>query len=459
MLFNINSRQQRLGGLVIATWLLGLVMVVRAAPAQIGVVEATLERYELNRTASTETTSPKPVPTAAPKSTTPGVCGDGIIDFEAGEECDCGDRNDCKYSRTSCCDYRTCKLVKEAVCDSSDPLQTCCDRCQYRPVNALCRASKSPICDPIEEKCTGTSGTCPEDQTTPNETPCGDGLTCASGLCTSRDDFCQNNVKSQPINDDTFVYDRLGFLKNNRTIEISGLCKKPTHEEDRACSWVGTCGLRYADGDKEELEECFVPVENVPDVTPWSFPNGTDCSSNKFGKGICVEGACLRLRNFQGQMRYENREEHDARVTKKTYPSAVKMDVILGAVLGTLGGIIFVVAVIWVWCSGRGGMAGFADDSSESTRYTVEEILVVRPQRESMLIEKTLSGTGTLTGTVTTTEVTPEHDELDRAERTTTERSDHQRIKVTAVEADEEDEADEVDEKESEKKSKGDPSS
>ena len=44
-------------------------------------------------------------------------CGDGIVNVEAGEECDCGDREECKSGKNTCCDYKTCKFVREAVCE------------------------------------------------------------------------------------------------------------------------------------------------------------------------------------------------------------------------------------------------------------------------------------------------------------------------------------------------------
>lgn len=44
-------------------------------------------------------------------------------------------------------------------------------------------------CD-IEERCTGISATCPSDQYIKDGTSCGNGLQCASGQCTSRDNQC-----------------------------------------------------------------------------------------------------------------------------------------------------------------------------------------------------------------------------------------------------------------------------
>lgn len=65
---------------------------------------------------------------------------------------------------------------------------------------------------------------------------------------------------------------------------------------------------------------------------------------------------------------------------------------------------------------------GLDDNASEETRYTVEEIVEVRPARGSVIIEKSIPGTIT----ATTTEL-----------ESTMERSNHNRVKVTAVDVDE----------------------
>jgi hypothetical protein len=58
----------------------------------------------------------------------------------------------------------------------------------------VCRPGVSS-CDP-EERCTGNSPYCPEDQTAPDGNDCGDGLKCASGQCTSRNEQCKSIMGS-----------------------------------------------------------------------------------------------------------------------------------------------------------------------------------------------------------------------------------------------------------------------
>ncbi|KAL1920050.1 uncharacterized protein VTP21DRAFT_1196 [Calcarisporiella thermophila] len=108
-----------------------------------------------------------------------GMCGNGIL--EHGEECDVGNKQD-----DPCCIAATCKLKPGAVC--SDVNSECCKDCQIKPAASVCRAAQSS-CD-IPEYCNGTSPFCPEDQRLPDGKDCGDGLKCASGQCTSRDQQC-----------------------------------------------------------------------------------------------------------------------------------------------------------------------------------------------------------------------------------------------------------------------------
>ncbi|KAL1648838.1 hypothetical protein SLS58_002018 [Diplodia intermedia] len=111
-------------------------------------------------------------------------CGNGIV--EEGEDCDCGGTDGC--GDNSCCNPTTCKFQNNAVCDDAN--EDCCNNCQFASSSIVCRESTGD-CDP-EEKCTGNSPYCPADQHSDDGTGCGDGLKCASGQCTSRDQQCQS---------------------------------------------------------------------------------------------------------------------------------------------------------------------------------------------------------------------------------------------------------------------------
>jgi hypothetical protein len=111
-------------------------------------------------------------------------CGNGIV--ERGEDCDCGGDESC--ASNPCCDAKTCKYTTGSVCDPANE-ECCTPQCAFKGNGTVCRDSTG-FCDP-EEKCSGRSGACPVDITTPDGDSCGNGLKCASGRCTSRDEQCR----------------------------------------------------------------------------------------------------------------------------------------------------------------------------------------------------------------------------------------------------------------------------
>ncbi|CDZ96471.1 Meltrins, fertilins and related Zn-dependent metalloproteinases of the ADAMs family [Phaffia rhodozyma] len=111
-------------------------------------------------------------------------CGNGIL--EPGEDCDPGSN-----ATSACCDPATCKFRTGAVCDPTSAA-CCTETCQYASSSVVCRPAQGE-CD-IQETCTGNSSSCPTDRTVDDRTSCGtsgQGLTCASGVCTSRDLQCK----------------------------------------------------------------------------------------------------------------------------------------------------------------------------------------------------------------------------------------------------------------------------
>ncbi|KAI9487615.1 MAG: Metallo-peptidase family M12-domain-containing protein [Benjaminiella poitrasii] len=166
------------------------------------------------------------------------MCGNGIK--EEGEECDTGGVD------TDCCDPKTCKLKPQAVCE--DQNESCCHQCQLRPKTHLCRPAGSS-CD-LPEYCTGESAECPEDSYLRDGTSCGsNGLRCASGQCTSRDDQCLARGFAMNIS--------RSCLSNNEECRL--LCNSPSSEK------------------------CLIFTGNFIDGTPCGF--GGRCLA-----GVCQNG-------------------------------------------------------------------------------------------------------------------------------------------------------------------------
>jgi hypothetical protein len=145
------------------------------------------------------------------------TCGNGIV--EGDEECDCGGEQGCGDNQ--CCNPTTCKFENNAVCDDSN--EDCCRNCQFASAETVCRASSSS-CDP-QETCTGTSPYCPEDKTNEDGSSCGNGLKCASGQCTSRDQQCKTIMGSYTQGNDTYACDNSNCMLSCASPEFgSGVC-------------------------------------------------------------------------------------------------------------------------------------------------------------------------------------------------------------------------------------------
>uniref|UniRef100_A0A6I8NNB9 ADAM metallopeptidase domain 12 n=1 Tax=Ornithorhynchus anatinus TaxID=9258 RepID=A0A6I8NNB9_ORNAN len=107
-------------------------------------------------------------------------CGNGFV--EEGEECDCGEPEECT---SRCCNATSCTLKPGAVCAHG----LCCEDCQLKPAGVCCRASSNP-CD-LPEFCTGAGPHCPGNVYLHDGLPCArvDGY-CYSGLCRTHQDQC-----------------------------------------------------------------------------------------------------------------------------------------------------------------------------------------------------------------------------------------------------------------------------
>ena len=143
-------------------------------------------------------------------------CGNGIV--EPGEECDCGGTQGC--GNDPCCNPTTCKYNSGSVCDDAN--EDCCNNCQFASKGTVCRAGGN--CNP-QEVCAGDKGNCPPDVTAPNGQSCGNGMQCASGQCTSRDQQCKTVMGSYTKGNDTNACDSQGCTISCASPEFGyGVC-------------------------------------------------------------------------------------------------------------------------------------------------------------------------------------------------------------------------------------------
>lgn len=107
-------------------------------------------------------------------------CGNGYV--EEGEECDCGEPEECT---NLCCNASSCTLKADAVCAHG----LCCEDCRLKPAGTACRASGNS-CD-LPEFCTGTSPHCPANVYLHDGHPCQgvDGY-CYNGICQTHEQQC-----------------------------------------------------------------------------------------------------------------------------------------------------------------------------------------------------------------------------------------------------------------------------
>uniref|UniRef100_A0A673IHV0 ADAM metallopeptidase domain 12 n=1 Tax=Sinocyclocheilus rhinocerous TaxID=307959 RepID=A0A673IHV0_9TELE len=107
-------------------------------------------------------------------------CGNGYV--EEGEQCDCGDVEECL---NPCCNASTCTLKQEAVCAHGQ----CCEDCQLKSAGTPCRES-SNSCD-LPEFCTGADPHCPANVYLHDGHNCqGVDGHCYNGICQTHEQQC-----------------------------------------------------------------------------------------------------------------------------------------------------------------------------------------------------------------------------------------------------------------------------
>ncbi|KAF7249564.1 Disintegrin and metalloproteinase domain-containing protein 19 [Varanus komodoensis] len=224
-------------------------------------------------------------------------CGNGYL--EEGEECDCGEVEECN---NPCCNAANCSLKPGAECAHG----TCCHRCKLVSPGTLCREQARP-CD-LPEYCTGKSPFCPANFYQLDGTPCEDGRAyCYSGMCLTYEQQCLQlwGRGARPAPD-------LCFEKVNAAGDPYGNCGKDINGQYRKCNTRDAkCGkIQCQSTASKPLESNAVPIDTTITISgrqihcrgthvyrnedegdmldPGLVMAGTKCGESH----VCFEGHC-----------------------------------------------------------------------------------------------------------------------------------------------------------------------
>ncbi|XP_050167877.1 disintegrin and metalloproteinase domain-containing protein 19 isoform X2 [Myiozetetes cayanensis] len=221
-------------------------------------------------------------------------CGNGYL--EDGEECDCGELEECN---NPCCDASTCSLKPGAECAHG----SCCHQCKLMSPGTLCREMSGP-CD-LPEYCTGESAFCPPNSYQIDGAPCDRGRAyCYSGMCLTYRDQCVQlwGPGAWPAPDACFE-------KVNAAGDIYGNCGKDIYGNYRKCDIRDAkCGkIQCQSYASKPLQPNAVAIDTTVNtqmcrgthvyrsdseekemLDPGLVLTGTKCGSHH----VCFEGRC-----------------------------------------------------------------------------------------------------------------------------------------------------------------------
>uniref|UniRef100_A0A7N8X3M7 ADAM metallopeptidase domain 19b n=1 Tax=Mastacembelus armatus TaxID=205130 RepID=A0A7N8X3M7_9TELE len=180
-------------------------------------------------------------------------CGNGYL--EDGEECDCGEEEECT---SPCCNANNCTLKAGAECAHG----VCCDNCKLKTPGVLCRAPSGP-CD-LPEYCDGKAESCPANFYLLDGTSCAGGQAyCYTGMCLTLEQQCQSlwGRDGRPAPD-------LCFEKVNEAGDMYGNCGKDLFGKYRSCkNRDAKCGkIQCLTSASKPIENNAVRIETTVSV-------------------------------------------------------------------------------------------------------------------------------------------------------------------------------------------------
>ncbi|XP_069809486.1 disintegrin and metalloproteinase domain-containing protein 19 isoform X2 [Dendropsophus ebraccatus] len=231
-------------------------------------------------------------------------CGNGFL--EEGEQCDCGDLEQCD---NPCCNATTCTLLPGAECAHG----TCCHQCRLRPPGFPCRKT-SRSCD-LPEYCTGRSPECPPNSFQLDGTSCQNGEAfCYNGRCLTHQQQCR-----QLWGNGASIAPDICFERINSAGDQYGNCGRDMNGEYRKCEAKhAKCGkIQCLSPAYKPIEHSAVAIDTTISVQgrrilcrgthvyriteeedmmdPGLVLSGTKCGENQ----ICFEGQCKNISFLQ----------------------------------------------------------------------------------------------------------------------------------------------------------------
>ncbi|XP_010561271.1 PREDICTED: disintegrin and metalloproteinase domain-containing protein 32-like [Haliaeetus leucocephalus] len=220
------------------------------------------------------------------------VCGNGVI--EPGEQCDCGAAEACALDK--CCTPQ-CNFKPGVKCS----LGLCCEKCQFKQKNLLCRPAADAQCD-LAEFCNGSSASCPPDLYVQDGHGCEHGTGyCYKGRCQSPDLQCRRLYGRGSKNAPVACYEELNSQRDR-----FGHCGFQPRQGYKSCAWRNLrcgkliCTYPYSTPfPSEAAAVLYVQVRehlcisldylNAPArLDPLLVPPGTKCGSGK----VCINNTC-----------------------------------------------------------------------------------------------------------------------------------------------------------------------
>ncbi|XP_066445296.1 disintegrin and metalloproteinase domain-containing protein 19 [Eleutherodactylus coqui] len=231
-------------------------------------------------------------------------CGNGFL--EEGEQCDCGDQEQCD---NPCCNATTCSLMPGAECAHG----TCCHECRLKPPGFPCRKT-SRACD-LPEFCTGHSPVCPSNSFQLDGTSCQNGEAfCYNGRCLTHQQQCR-----QLWGNGASIAPDVCFERINAAGDQYGNCGRDMNGEYRKCETKhAKCGkIQCSSSAYKPIEHSAVAIDTTISVQgrrilcrgthvyrvteeedmmdPGLVLSGTKCGVNQ----ICFEGQCRNISFLQ----------------------------------------------------------------------------------------------------------------------------------------------------------------